>query len=191
MSEPSLPDKIEAIHERLDAQRIAHAFGGALALAYYAEPRATDDVDVNVFLAPAEFARLDAALAPLGVAASAQERRAASSEGQCRLWWGRTPVDVFLAYDELHEAMRTGLRTVPFGARRIPILAPEHLLVCKALFDRPKDWLDIEQMLLCVEELDIHEALRLLERAVGARDARARRLRELAERDRPAAERRG
>ena len=40
-----------------------HAFGGALALAYHAEPRATVDIDLNVFI-PVE--RADEVLAPLG-----------------------------------------------------------------------------------------------------------------------------
>ena len=31
-----------------DALGVAHAFGGANALAYYADPRGTNDVDVNV-----------------------------------------------------------------------------------------------------------------------------------------------
>jgi hypothetical protein len=38
-------------------------------------------------------------------------------------------------------------RTVRFGPVEIPILSPEHLVVCKAVFDRPKDWLDIEEMI--------------------------------------------
>ena len=147
MSQLSLPEKIEAIDRQLEGQRIDHAFGGALALAYYAEPRATDDIDVNVFLAPKDFERLRAALKPLGIRASDEDERAARCEGQVRLWWDRNPIDIFLAYDQLHEAMREQKRMVPFGQERIPILAPEHLLACKALFDRPKDWLDIEEML--------------------------------------------
>lgn len=42
-------------------------FGGALALAYYAEPRMTVDVDVNVFVPPREHATVMGALLPLGV----------------------------------------------------------------------------------------------------------------------------
>ena len=33
---------------------------------------------------------------------------------------------------------------VPFADARIRVLSPEHLTVCKAVFDRPKDWVDIE-----------------------------------------------
>jgi hypothetical protein len=183
VSQLSLPEKIEAIDRQLEEQRIEHAFGGALALAYYAEPRATDDIDVNVFLAPKDFERLSAALKPLGITASDEDERAAQQEGQVRLWWDRNPIDIFLAYDQLHEAMREQKRMVPFGQERIPILAPEHLLVCKTLFDRPKDWLDIEQILLTVEDLDARDALRWVERGGGENDQRLERLRGLIELD--------
>jgi hypothetical protein len=174
MSEPSLPEKIVAIHSRLEQARDAHAFGGALALAYYAEPRATDDIDLNVFLEPASSAAVFDALAPLGVGEN-RDQLSLERDGQCRVWWGRTPVDVFFAYDDLHEAMRRDTRVVPFGEDRLPILAPEHLLVCKIAFDRPKDWLDLEQVLVCVEDLDV-EAIRMwLTRIVGERDPRMQR----------------
>ena len=40
---PNLPGKILATHDAL--AEVDHAFGGAIALAYYAEPRATVDID--------------------------------------------------------------------------------------------------------------------------------------------------
>ncbi len=181
MSEPSLPDKVVAVHHCLRAARIAHAFGGALALAYYAEPRATVDIDLNVFVPPAALSVVREALAPLGVAGDVDAERL-EADGQCRVWWARTPVDLFFAYDALHDAMRRDTRTVPFGDERIPILSPEHLVVCKAAFDRPKDWLDIEQVLVCVEGLDSDEVRRWLARVVGGDDARAERFHAL-ERD--------
>ncbi len=174
MSEPSLPEKIVAVHERLDRASIAHAFGGALALAYYAEPRATDDIDINVFVEPAAGAVVLDALTPLGVE-SDLDRLAVERDGQCRLWWGRTPLDVFFAYDDIHEAMRRDARVLPFGEDRLPMLSPEHLLVCKITFDRPKDWLDLEQVLVCVEDLDVEEIRAWLVRIVGAEDPRMQR----------------
>jgi hypothetical protein len=180
MSEPSLPDKVVAIDRSLDDARVAHAFGGALALAYYAEPRTTIDIDLNVFLSPGEHATVTAALGPLGVDVEV-EPAALERDGQCRLWWGRTPIDLFFAYDDVHTAMRRSLRTVPFGDERLPILGPEHLIVCKAAFDRPKDWLDIEQMLVTDGELDRAEIERWLDRIVGAGDRRRERFAELAE----------
>jgi hypothetical protein len=41
----------------------------------------------------------------------------------------------------------------------IPILAPEDLIICKAVFDRPKDWLDIEEMLRWGTKVDASTTL--------------------------------
>jgi hypothetical protein len=178
VSEPSLPEKILALHRGLAGAKIAHAFGGALALAYYAEPRTTIDVDVNVFLAPARYSAVQTVLTPLG--AEPLDVCTVERDGQCRTNWGRTPIDLFFAYDEIHDAMRREARLVPFGDDRLPILSPEHLLVCKALFDRPKDWLDIEQMLICTPNLDTGEVRSWLCRALGEDDPRDERFEELA-----------
>lgn len=174
MSEPGLPEKILAVHDAFAANRISHAFGGALALAYYAEPRATDDIDINVFAAPDAHHGVVGALTPLGVQDDL-DADALQADGQCRLWWGRTPLDLFFEYDDLHDAMKGAVRLVPFGDRQIPILGPEHLLICKAIFDRPKDWLDIEQIIVCVEELDADAITGWMARIVGSDDPRAER----------------
>ena len=171
MNGPSLPEKIVAIHERFARAKVPHAFGGALALAYYAEPRATIDIDVNVFLAPSDYPAVRQTLASLGVD-DGVDPEVVRRDGQCRLQWGDTPIDLFFANVALHEAMRATIRREPFGEATIPVLAPEHLLVCKAVFNRPKDWLDIEQMLVCVEELDTEEVRMWLDRIVGADDPR-------------------
>jgi hypothetical protein len=174
LSEPSLPEKIVAIDRQLTAVKLPHAFGGALALAYYAEPRATIDIDVNVFVAPADYPTVERALARLGVSDHA-DPKLVKRDGQCRLRWANTPIDLFFSYDALHDAMRHMTRNEPFGDTKIPILAPEHLLVCKTIFNRPKDWLDIEQMLLTVEELDTAEICSWLTRIIGTDDPRTER----------------
>jgi hypothetical protein len=154
MPEPSLPDKLIAVDEALDAAGIAHAFGGALALAYYAEPRSTADVDVNVFCSVDDYPAVAASLSAIGVD-SVTDLEKLTSSGQCRLFWGRTPVDLFFAYDRLHDEMERDLRRVPFAEVKIPILSPEHLMICKAVFDRSKDWIDIEQMMVVTDDLDV------------------------------------
>lgn len=177
--EPSLPDKVIAIHEALQESKVPHALGGALALAYYATPRATIDIDLNVFVPAERWKDVVDVLGTLGVATGDLDSAALARDGQCRLWWGDNAVDLFFAYDPIHEAMRKEARRVPFGEITVPILAPEHLAVCKAMFDRRKDWLDIEQMLIATDELDVDEIQDWLERMVGSRDPRLGRFAEL------------
>lgn len=154
MTEPSLPNKLIAVDVALDSAGISHAFGGALALAYYAEPRSTADVDVNVFCSVDDYPAVAAALSSIGVD-SVTDLEKLTKSGQCRLLWGRTPIDLFFAYDRLHDEMERDLRRVPFAEVKIPILSPEHLMVCKAFFDRTKDWIDIEQMLVVADDVNV------------------------------------
>jgi hypothetical protein len=183
--EPSLPDKVVAIDRAFRDADVPHAFGGAIALAYYAEPRATVDVDVNVFVGADQIDAVLAALTPLGVAslpvaAEVGEMTRVERDGQTRWWWGRTPVDLFFAYDPVHDAMRDAVRSVPFGDDQIPVLGPEHLVVCKVVFDRDKDWLDITQVLTAVPDFDTGEARRWLDHLLSGDDQRRRHFEQLA-----------
>lgn len=176
---PSLVEKVVAIHRALDAAKVPHALGGALALAYYAEPRATVDVDLNVFVPTDRWAAVRDALSPLGVDVET-DLAALERDGQVRLWWDRNPVDLFFSYDPFHDEMQKATRQVPFAKTKVPILAPEHLAVCKAMFNRPKDWIDIEQILVAANPLDVPEIEAWLEAMVGDGDERLKRLREIA-----------
>jgi hypothetical protein len=171
----SLPEKVVAIDAALTAARIPHAIGGAIALIYYTEPRATADVDVNIFIGTGRWPEVKEALRETGVDIEGDER-ALARDGQVRLWWGRNAVDLFFSYDPFHDDMEGAVRRVPFGDVRIPILGPEHLLICKAMFDRPKDWLDIEAMLAFVEPLDRDKIRSWLTRMVGPGDERLEKL---------------
>jgi len=175
---PSLAEKVVAIHGALASAKIPHAIGGALALAYYAEPRATIDVDLNVFVPTERWPAVRDALSPLGVDVDT-DVAALDRDGQVRLWWDRNPVDLFFSYDPFHDEMQRASRRVPFAETTIQILAPEHLAVCKAMFNRPKDWLDIEQILVATHPLDLPEIEAWLEAMVGERDARLEQLREI------------
>ena len=139
----TLVEKVLALADALTAARVPHAFGGAIALAYYTEdPRGTRDVDVNAFVDAALGQQVLDAL-PEGVRVPAGTAARLAEDGQVRLWWDDTPVDLFLDYAPLHAQAALGARDVPFAERQIRVLGPVELVLFKALFDRPKDWVDI------------------------------------------------
>ena len=141
-----LAPKIVSLNEMLDSAGVPHQFGGAIALAWYRNPRATTDIDLNLTLPPAAADPVLGLLGGLGVTVTPEDRAAIARDGQARLDWDGSYLDVFFATMDLHLEMAERARVVRFGPVDIPILAPEHLIVCKAIFDRPKDWLDIEEM---------------------------------------------
>ncbi len=175
MSGLTLAQRIVAIDAAL--QSVPHAFGGALALAYYAEPRSTIDIDVNVFVPATRFQDVAGPLVVLGAGADDPAvAESARRDGQVRIMWDATPIDVFFAYDAFHHAAGAACRTVPFAEGSIPILGPEHLIVCKAVFNRPKDWVDIDAMLADGTVLDAAEVLRWVGRIAGDDDPRYTRI---------------
>jgi hypothetical protein len=172
-----LVDRIVAVCESLDRTDIPWALGGALALAYATnEPRGTRDIDVNVFVGSADARKVFAAL-PRGVAFADADIVEASERDQVRLWWDSTPIDVFFANDPFHFEVATRCRVVPFEGRRITVLSAEDLAVFKALFDRSKDWADIEAMLES-DAIDLQLAAERLGALLGD-DPRVGRLRTL------------
>ncbi|MGH2794143.1 MAG: nucleotidyl transferase AbiEii/AbiGii toxin family protein [Actinomycetota bacterium] len=173
-----LAEKVERIHRALDRAKIPHAFGGAIALAYYAAPRTTVDVDVNIFTPPDRYPEIVKILRRIGIE-DLPDPDDVTRDGQGRALWGLNPIDLFFSYNPIHGAMAGSARTVPFGRTTIPIISPEHLLVAKVVFDRTKDWVDIEQMLIAVDDLDQPEIERWLDHLLGAEDARAQHVRSL------------
>ncbi len=124
---------VAALHKQLKGAGVPHAFGGAVALAYYGAPRPTTDIDINVFVQ--------------------------AQQSELKLDWEGTPVHFFFSCDPLHEEMEKRVREVPLGNGTIPLVAPEHLIVRKTLLGRPKDRQDIDAILAATpvdqEEIDM------------------------------------
>jgi hypothetical protein len=177
-----LAGRIVAVHEMLDSMAVPHQFGGAVALAWYRSPRATTDIDLNVTVPPEDADPVLGALTHLGVTVSPSDRAAIKRDGQTRLDWGGSYLDLFFATLGLHREMAERARQVSFGPVRIPILSPEHLIVCKVVFDRPKDWLDIEEMIAWGTAIDAPGVLGWIEEILGRACGQHARLTALLER---------
>jgi hypothetical protein len=162
-SDPGLPEKILAIHDHLHDAGIDHAFGGALALAWCTQQaRGTIDVDVNVFVRPERTDDTLAAL-PSRVAATVKDRALLLRDGQARLWWGTTPIDVFLNTTDFHEGIAARVRWEPFAGVELPF------------FNRTRDWADLEAM-RDASTLDVAGVAGLLATFLASDDDRIARL---------------
>lgn len=173
-----LDEQIVAIEAAFVAAEIPHAFGGAQALAYYGTIRATHDIDVNVFVPAGEAEAVFETLSTLGASTrNPGLRHLVARDEQVRVFWDRTPIDLFFAYDALHESSRERRRRVDFYGDTIHILSAEDLITYKATFDREKDWQDIASILFaCDTPLDIDYVRGWLERIDGPEGQRLSRL---------------
>jgi hypothetical protein len=144
-----LVQKLFAIHDSLTNAGLRHGFGGAIALAYcIEEPRGTRDLDLNIFVPPSR-AELALQALPAAIESLPEDVRFAERDGQTRVWWDGTPIDVFFSTLPLHELMPGRLMWVPLAGRTVPVIDCASLVVFKALVDRKKDWADIEAVAEC------------------------------------------
>lgn len=174
----TLVEKIVALHRALAKASLPHAFGGALALAWCTEQaRGTNDIDLNVFVDADE---LDAVLAalPRGVDVTTKDKQQLRRDGQARLWWENTPVDMFLNTTPFHDEVETRVVAEGFGGEQVPFLSCRDLAVFKAFFNRTRDWADLEAM-RDAGTLDVAAVLGVLAEYLGGDDERVARLRDL------------
>ena len=177
----SLPDKIVALHRALEAAKVGHAFGGALALAWCTRrPRGTSDIDINIFAPPTQTRRVLRAL-PSEVQWVDDDRDRLRRDGQVRLWWDATPVDLFLSTTSFHRRASRRVRREPFRDETLPFLACDDLAVFKVFFDRSRDWADLEEM-IAARSFDIGALRATITELLGADDPRLARLGDLVER---------
>jgi hypothetical protein len=173
-----LVDKLFAIHDSLNKASIPHAFGGAIALAYCVEePRGTRDLDVNIFVDSAKAGPTLACLPP-GVKVTGNDVAKVERDGQTRLDWDGTPVDVFLNNVPLHQAVASAIVWVPLAGREIPVLDCASLAIFKAFFDRTKDWADLEAIAQATPG-DINAAAATISELVSPDDPAVKRLESL------------
>lgn len=174
----TLVEKIHELNERLTSANIPHAFGGAIALAYcVGDPRATADIDINIFLVPERVAEVLEALPP-DVVCTVNDRSLLVRDGQARLWWDQTPVDIFLSAGDFQDEVAQRVRFEELNGREIPLLACSDLAVFKAFFNRRKDWADLEAMVMA-GSFDVDQVLGTLARFLGPDDPRVQELRDL------------
>ncbi|GAC1610546.1 MAG: hypothetical protein NVS3B26_17870 [Mycobacteriales bacterium] len=172
------------VHAALERAGIQHAVGGALALAYHvAEARATRDIDLNVAADPDDPRALFEVL-PAGVPWHERDVHTVRDTGQVRLLWphpdGQPPIplDLFFPQSEFHRQLNQRAVVVAMLDQTIPIVSATDLMVLKMLFDRRKDWADIEELIRHGTP-NVEHARDWLIRIVGPHDVRESRLDEL------------
>lgn len=180
---PPLLHRLILIHRALDSAGFEHAVGGALALGQYAlDARATYDIDLNVIANPLNpKPLLDCLPAEIEIPASAVAQL--QRDGQVRLNWPDPdmPLDLFLPqHPTLHHLVNQRARPFDYFGDTIRVLAPTDLVIFKALFNRSKDWADIES-LHDAEVVDFGEAITWVAQIVGADDARVAKLEGIAD----------
>lgn len=147
-SPPPVAEVAATLAERLEQAGCDYALGGAIALACWAEPRGTVDVDVSLYLSVDQHGETISTLYDVGAEFSAVEaRESLSSHGFCRVEFLGRRLDVFLPISTIYELARPRRRRMPIGPRDAWVWDAETLCVFKMMFFRRKDLADVEAIL--------------------------------------------
>ncbi len=171
----------------LEESSIDYAFGGAIAYSAWAEPRATRDVDLNVWLDSGDLPRLFSLFDSSDIRTDREKAlRDAAERGMFEARYGEIRIDVFLPSVAFYQSVRERRRRVSFDSRQTWVLSPEALAVFKMLFHRPKDFADIQRMLeLQGARFDHLFVRRALVEMLGENDQRVKEWDELKQRIAP------
>ncbi len=147
----TLPEYVLAIINLFEHNDIRVVVGGALAAVYYMPPRLTTDVDINVSCDEQHSSRpLDLLSDQLHAQVTHRHRETSKQDGQAiGIDLGNNiRLDIFFHIGQFSDFIFDNSRRVQFGGEEISIMSPEGIIACKAIFNRAKDWLDINNILL-------------------------------------------
>lgn len=160
--------------ERLDEDDIAYGIGGALALGAWGAPRSTRDVDITVFVPESDLPRCLDALERAGVLLDRGDAaRDVARIGMFKGRAGKIMVDVFLmAHPQYGEMKARCVRIDDAAGGELSFISAEDLCLHKLLFGRPKDVIDLEELLARRPAIDLGYVRGWLTRMVPPGDAR-------------------
>lgn len=143
----SIADMVVRAHDLLDSEKLPHAFGGALALGYYADPRGTLDIDINVFCPFETSAAVVSSFDTIGYTPEGDRATWDAAAGVRLRPVDEIPaIDLFFNIDHRYQAIEARTRHLPFGDRILPFLSVDDLIIFKLSFGRPQDWADLEKL---------------------------------------------
>lgn len=172
----NLVEVVTALIDRLESKQIPYAFGGAIALSAWSDPRATTDVDLTIWAHGDDLATALDVLREAGVVIdSATALGEAAERGLVVGHVDAYRIDVFTPSIPFYDEVLVRRRRVRLADRDTWVLSAECLAVFKMLFFRGKDLVDLTRLVDVMDAaLDRGFVRRWLVEIVGDDDPRVR-----------------
>lgn len=145
-----------------DQRKLAYAIMGGIAVRAYAIPRPTYDVDFTLAISRERLPELFEAIADRGYTVPDQYERGWVDEVggmplfKVRLYLeGRgIDADVFLAETEFQQEVVQRRQAVEVKGQMLSLVTPEDLILFKLIASRPRDLIDVQDVLFTQGDLD-------------------------------------
>lgn len=181
-------DVLFEVVDTLGSLGIDYALMGGLAVRFYAMPRPTQDVDLNLATTPDESVELLQELdkagfdVPDAYAAGWADRVAEMPIVKVKRFLGHRSIDIdlFLTASAFQRSMMDRRREFTYEGRPLWLVSPEDLVLLKLVADRPRDRIDVQDLFFALGDLDDAyldlwaEKLRVTEKLATAREEHRR-----------------
>ncbi|MBC7820862.1 MAG: hypothetical protein IAG10_28590 [Planctomycetaceae bacterium] len=144
---PPVPRVAVRLASQLEQLGIDYAIGGAIAMAFWCEPRATFDVDLTLFLDATQHEFYLQILRSIGCEVETEACLITlRTHGFCRVFWQGRQVDVFLPTTDFYVLAKHRRHLMPILGQDVVVWSAEVLAVFKLMFFREKDRLDLKRL---------------------------------------------
>jgi len=147
----------------LDAKNVPYAVMGGLAVRVHAVPRPTNDVDLTISIQRTKLEEWYEQLEQAGITVPIVYRNGWVDEVanmplvKLKIYLDQTQgvdLDVFIAESAFQESLMSRRITARMEDRKISVVTPEDLILLKLIANRPRDLLDVADVLFVQGELD-------------------------------------
>lgn len=158
-----LTSTLDLLVALLERMLIKYAVMGGLAVRAYAIPRATEDIDLTLEIAREQLPELYDALEEQNYSVPEPYRSGWVDQVKrmhmikLRRYVGHHSIDVdlFLAESAYQEEVLARRQMADVEGRRLWIASPEDLVLLKLVSGRPRDWIDVADVLFTQGELNV------------------------------------
>ena len=171
-----LVQALGAVSEWLDSAAVPGAIIGGVAASILGRPRLTQDIDVLVILERQKWTAFLATGQDFGFVPRIDDALDFAETSRVLLVLHQpsgVPIDVVLGALPLEDEIVRGARDVEIAGVRLPLAAPESIVIMKAIARRARDIADIEGILEVHDHLDldwIRTRLTEFDQALGQSD---------------------
>lgn len=163
-ADDALTEALVALAGWLSAARVPYAIIGGVAVALRAAPRFTRDIDLIVWSDDARWPDLVESARSFSIAPRIADWLAFAGRTRVLLLVHSTgvPLDISCGALPFEQELVESAEDVDLGSVIVPVATPVHLLVMKAIANRPRDRADIETLLRAFPDVDTDAARKVV-----------------------------
>lgn len=153
---------LAAVSQWLNSEKLPHVIIGGIAVSLLTEPRATQDIDLTIWIEDLPINEVLESAGSFGFISRIENAAEFSAQARMLLLQHResgVAIDLALGGLPFEKELIDSARTLTIGNIEVRVADPEHLIISKAVPMRPIDVADIDKLLTYYPDVDFERIL--------------------------------